>query len=636
MRNFFFLLFFFLGMSVFAQRGVLSKPGEGGMAQPADSVSKPDITEYKIITRYNDTTHVDTSLYIQKDYHFNYLRKDNFELLSFPNTAQTYNSLSYKVDAKQYLPRFGARARHFNFMEADDINYYRVPTPFTELYFKTVPEQGQQLDALVAVNTSDRVNISIAYKGVRALGKYVHMLTSTGNFRGTITYKTEDGKYDAKAHFVSQDLMNQENGGLDSLAIEQYRSKEEDFEDRTLLEMNYTNARSTLYGKRFFLDHSYQLTAPAPDRRGLTAGHVLNYNYKKFDFQQATAVNEIYGASFGGTNLRDVVRLDEFYNEGFIQYSGAGLGILKAKAAVASIDYGYNSLYFIEDERIDDRLSGMNYALGGEYQNTIGGFEINADAMLALGGDFAGNYITANAAYNFNEQNNIRFGIEQNSRLPDYNQLLYQSDYQNYNWQNDFDNVNTQSLYGKLNARRIASIDARLTQIQNYTYFSTNDEGFVKPFQHGGQVRYLKLKAERGFDFGVFGMYHTLMYQNVLDGQDVLNLPEFVTRNSIYYQDYLFQRALYLQTGFNFNYFASYNMNAYDPVLAEFYVQNQESLGNYPVLDFFVNAKVDQARIFFKLEHVNSLIMGNNNFVAPGYPYTDFLIRFGLVWNFFM
>jgi len=37
------------------------------------------IEDYKIISRENDTTFVDTTLTIYKDYKFNYLRKDDFD-----------------------------------------------------------------------------------------------------------------------------------------------------------------------------------------------------------------------------------------------------------------------------------------------------------------------------------------------------------------------------------------------------------------------------------------------------------------------------------------------------------------------------------------------------------------------------
>ncbi|WP_037316784.1 putative porin [Salegentibacter sp. Hel_I_6] len=631
----FFLIIPFLGFSQTRLSG--SPGGNNENTETQEDTIKPPISAYKIISIKNDTTFVDTTLTIEKDYKFNYRRQDNFELLPFSNTGQTYNRLGADFDAQKLYPEFGARARHYNFLEVEDVFYYHVPTPITEAYFKTVPDQGQQLDVLFSINTAERLNFSVAYKGVRALGRYQNELTSTGIFRFGLNYKTLDRKYHLRTHFVSHDLMNQENGGLSELALQQYIDREEEFEDRSLLAMNFENAESTLYGKRFYLDHYYNMVAPdSLASNTLKIGHTFNHDYKKFEFLQNSAVNQIFGPSFQQSNLRDRVRLSEFYNEAYVKWSNKTLGEVKAKAAVKNFEYGYNTFYIRENDTINNKLNGTNYAVGGEYNKSIAGFNVKADAMLSFAGDFTGSYLAAQASYALDEENKLEFGVNQNSHMPNYNFLLYQSNYINYNWQNDFDNVNTQSIYGKLNSKKLLDVEGRLTQIQNYTYFTRGEDSLVKPFQAGDQVRYLKLKAHRKFDFGLFAIDNTLMYQNVLDGASVLNLPEFVTRNSIYYKDEWFDKALYLQTGFTFKYFTNYNMNAYDPILAEFFVQNSAEFGNYPVVDFFFNAKVDQTRIFLKLENVNSLIEANNNFVAPNYPYTDFLLRFGLVWNFFL
>ena len=73
------------------------------------------------------------------------------------------------LNQMQLQPSFGAHAKHFNYMEVDDINYYHVPTPLTELLYKSGFEQGHLLDALFTVNTSKQFNFSIAYKGMRSL-----------------------------------------------------------------------------------------------------------------------------------------------------------------------------------------------------------------------------------------------------------------------------------------------------------------------------------------------------------------------------------------------------------------------------------------------------------------------------------
>ena len=130
---------------------------------------KASIEKYLIINYKNDTTYVDTTLTIQKEYKYNYLRKDNFNLMQFANTGQTYNTLSLNASSNKIKPSFSAQARHYNYMEIEDVNYYNVPTPLTDLYFKTVFSQGQNLDAFFTVNTSKEFNFSIAYKGMRSL-----------------------------------------------------------------------------------------------------------------------------------------------------------------------------------------------------------------------------------------------------------------------------------------------------------------------------------------------------------------------------------------------------------------------------------------------------------------------------------
>ena len=44
-------------------------------------------------------------------------------------------------------------------MEIEDVNYYDMPTPFTELMYRSAFEQGQLLDALYSVNTSRNFNL---------------------------------------------------------------------------------------------------------------------------------------------------------------------------------------------------------------------------------------------------------------------------------------------------------------------------------------------------------------------------------------------------------------------------------------------------------------------------------------------
>jgi len=76
-------------------------------------------------------------------------------------------------------------------------------------------------------------------------------------------------------------------------------------------------------------------------------------------------------------------------------------------------------------------------------------------------------------------------------------------------------------------------------------------------------------------------------------------------------------------------------MDDYNPLLGEFVVQGVTQLGGYPVLDCFIVGKIKQTRIYLQLDHINSMFGKADYYVAPGYPYRDSVLRFGLVWNFF-
>lgn len=600
---------------------------------------KASIDMYKIISFERDTTYLDTTLSIQKEYKYNYLRKDNFELIAFSNIGQTYNTLSFDFQNTQTLPLFGARARHFNYMEIEDVNYFQVPTPLTELMYKTAFEQGQLLDAFFTTNISKLFNFSIAYKGLRSLGKYQHILTSTGNFRFTTNYTTKNNRYQARAHIYMQDAMNQENGGLTDEGVANFESGEEEFKDRSVFDPNFENAESILRGKRFHLEHQYNLIQQNDSLSSniLGIGNIVSFEDKYYQYDQ-TARSDYFGEAFRQSSLRDRVTLENFYNRFFANYQNDILGEVSFNIDYNNYNYGYNSLVILNEQTITNRLKGGIVKLGGTYKNTIGQFDVQGELGINISGDFEGNFLKAQASYKLTDDIYVNGNFNTSSHAPNYNWLLYQSDYINYNWDNSnsFDNISSQQLAFELESQNLANISFDYNTITNYAYFAKDEQDNVKPFQSSATINYLRIKAGKEFVYGKFALDNTVMYQNVLNGTNIINVPQIITRNTLYFSSDIFKRAMFFQTGIIFNYFTKYNMNAYDPLLAEFYVQNDTELGGFPRMDFFINAKIRQTRIFLKAEHFNSSFTGYNYYSAPNYPYRDFTVRFGLVWNFFL
>ena len=599
----------------------------------------PKIQDYHIISHKNDTTYVDTSLTVHKDYKHNYLRKDNFGLIPFSNLGQTYNTLTYNFENTKLMPEFGARARHFNYMEIEDINYYRVPTPFTELFARTAFEQGQLLDAFFTANLSPQFNFSIAYKGLRSLGKYLHILTSTGNFRYTSNYQTKNNRYKVRGHIVIQDLLNQENGGLQDESVENFESGDPEFIERSQLEVNFTDAESILEGKRFHLDHSYEILNPNDSlvNNALNIGHTISYSDKQFSYAQAVAQTAIFGDAFNSSNLLDRSEITDLYNQFRVNYSNNIIGDLQVNASNNHYNYGYNKLVILEGETIINRLKGDIYSVGAKYHKYYKGFELNGNIGANVSGDFDGNYIKADASFKITDDISAKGSINHSSKAPNFNTLLYQSNYINYNWQNKFNNEETQQIAFEIESKKIAKVSIYYSTIDNYVYFKEDDNtGQVAPFQNNKTINYLRVRFQNEIKFGKFALNNTIEYQNVKDQDTILNVPEFNTRNTLYFASHVFKKALYLQTGITLNYFTKYYMDAYNPVLAEFYVQKDRQFGDFPRLDLFINAKLRTARLYLKFEHFNSPFTGYNYYSAPLNPYRDSIIRFGLVWNFFM
>lgn len=606
---------------------------------PSTKKEKPPITDYRIISFDRDTTYVDTTLSIRKKYKFNYLRKDNFELLQFSNVGQTYNSLAYSFDRLNLKPLFAAQSHHFNYKEIEDVNYFSVPTPLTELYFKTAYVQGQQMDAFFTVNTSPQFNFSIGYKGVRSLGKYQHILTSTGNFLFTANYHTKNNRYAIRTHVAAQDIMNQENGGLNASSLALFINNDSEFRDRGRLDVLFEDADNKLEGLRFYGDHYYELISER-DSTGysvLTLGNVLSFEHKDYRYNQ-TKPFEGFGPSYVASELSTRTKLEDFNVKGYVDYDNSLLGKITAWAGYTDLNYGYNSVLILDNSTIPDRIIGNMVEVGAAYEKEYRGFELSGKGAINVAGDFDGNYLQGAASYNLNDDFAAKASVTIHSVAPNFNFQLNQSDYKNYNWKTNLNNVKTQELKFEIDTKKFGNASVSYTGIDDYTYFGIEaNESTPSPLQASERVDYLKVKAEKEFTFGQFALDNTIMYQQVLSGENVFNVPQFITRNTLYYQNHLFKKALFLQTGVTLKYFAKYNMNAYDPVLAEFYVQNDQELGGFPLVDLFFNAKIKQTRIYFVYENFTALFSSKNEyFAAPGNPYRDNVLRFGIVWNFFL
>ncbi|MBG6110408.1 hypothetical protein IWX84_001276 [Flavobacterium sp. CG_9.10] len=601
---------------------------------------------YRVITIDRDTTYIDTSLTIKREYSHNYLRKDTFGLLAFANDGQTYNTLQYSLTDFSAFPEFGFKAKHFNFLEANQIRYYSVATPITELYFKTTIKKGQSADSFITLNTSENLNFSIAYKGLRSEGQYINQLASTGNFRFTVSYNTKNKRYYSNAHYTYQDILNQENGGITT--NNDFESEDPNFNNRQRLEVFLNDAKSFLKGKRIFVDHNFRIN-PTKGANNLYIAHQFNYENKFFEYNQATVPSNVgsqtvyrFGASFVGSGINDQTHYNKMYNKLGLIYENTTLGKFQFFAEDFRSNYFYNQILIFDNKTVPSSLSQNINNVGGQYEYQKNKWNGKFLYSRSVTNQSLSN-LDAKLKYDYNDETELTFSYQNINKLPNNNYDLYQSSYVQYNWSNDFKNEKINSVSANAVTPWV-NASLQYSILNDHLYFadvSTDAQilartQIIAPAQYDKTINYLSIKASREFNFGNFALDNSILYQKVGQQDKILNVPQIVTRNTFYYSNYFFKKnALFLQTGISLNYFTKYLGNEYNPVIGEFFVQNKKEIGNYPNLDFFINAKIQRTRIYFKAEHFNSSLTGNNFYSSPNNPYRDFTIRFGLVWNFF-
>lgn len=224
------------------------------------------------------------------------------------------------------------------------------------------------------------------------------------------------------------------------------------------------------------------------------------------------------------------------------------------------------------------------------------------------------------------------------NKIPDHIYNVHQSSFVSYNWANDFKNEKINNVEASAKTQWFSAA-LQISSYDDHLYFSQDTAParvqLISPKQYSKTINYISAKVSKEFQWRKLAIDNTLLFQQVNQEENILNVPQFVTRNTLYFTDYFFKKALFLQTGFTLNYFSKHYANDYNPITTEAFVQNQTMIGDFPMIDFFINARIKQTRIFVKAEHLNSPFTGNTFFNAPNYPYRDFMVRFGLVWNFF-
>ena len=648
------------------------------------SMEEVNISDYKILFLDETVKSVDTSLSLKGEYAFNFLREDYFEFLPLPNMGEGFNRLGYDFHEQAFTPQMGARVKHFGYFEKEDVPYYEMPSSYTELFFKTTFEQGQHLDATLAINTSPKFNIAVSFKGFRSEGKYRSSLSRSRQFRISSQYETFNKRYRLRLHQTTQSIENDYNGGLRNDGVYFFENApnyvvaneqgqvvlNEDGEEEYIFYDGFLNrsqlptqveGTNVLEGKRYFMDHQYRMSPVAEDTTAykITLGFRSSYETKNYQLNQSR-VNNYFFDTFNDGPVADTTNYNTLETSLYAKFENSLLGKLKIDFHQINWDYNFSENEYEKDTLLPKSINAFQLAAEAKWSKSILGVKTEAGAYNSFSEDYSTRAWNVAISRLLFKEIHLCASYRDRSQPLNFNFHLFQSDFRNYTWHNP--NLLNQEFKTKslvLSYPKWGSISGEWTTIYNYTFFNNttplrnlNEKFKLEVVQLDKKIEYFKARFDQRLNFGKFSWVNNVQYQNViqevdtseslLSGPLALNVPKWLLRSTLMLTSSIFNNSLFFQSGATFVFFTDYYADQYNPIVAEFVTQNNRKIGEYPRVDIFFNAKIKSSRLFVKLENVNAPIehliypdTPYDYYSAPYTPYRDFSVRIGLIWNFF-
>lgn len=206
-----------------------------------------------------------------------------------------------------------------------------------------------------------------------------------------------------------------------------------------------------------------------------------------------------------------------------------------------------------------------------------------------------------------------------------------------YSWTNSFSNIGVDQIKGTIKAD-FAKVSIRpsltINRVNNYVYFDENQEATQAD---GGAFMVIPgIQADLTFWKRLRWQSEVIYTAITGEAADVFRIPDLYARSRLFFDGPMFDENLYIQFGVEGRYKSSYNAEAYMPANQQFYLQDDFDVYAYPVLDAFVDLRINRTRVLFRYNHLNSEFMQEQGyFVTPYYTGLKGSLDLGISWYFF-
>ncbi len=215
------------------------------------------------------------------------------------------------------------------------------------------------------------------------------------------------------------------------------------------------------------------------------------------------------------------------------------------------------------------------------------------------------------------------------NQTPSYLLKYYVSNH--FVWNNDFGKTRSFRVGGHLHIPWTRTdLRAGVENIQNYIYFNPQS----LPQQHGGSVQIFSASIEQKLKFGIWNWNNRVTYQ-ATSNSEVIPLPALAIYSNMFL-DFTAFKVLRMQIGIDCDYYTKYRGLEYQPATMTFHTQGENGVdvGNFPMANAYITAKLYKVRFFVLWSHVNQGLFGNKYFSMPHYPIDPRQLRFGLSIDF--
>ncbi len=232
--------------------------------------------------------------------------------------------------------------------------------------------------------------------------------------------------------------------------------------------------------------------------------------------------------------------------------------------------------------------------------------------------------------------------VSQTQAKPSFLALAYRGHHDE--WVNRFDDENTTyiSAFARMDTRYFSGKGGlQYRDLGNHIYFRKDSYAgtaqTVLPLQSSGRQRLLSPEFSLRVTFlKSFIFRANVVYNKLLQNDDgALEVPDLMVNTQLYYHGFLWRRNLEVNLGTETHWQSDYFAFGYDPVIQQYYRQDEVQVAGYPIIDAYLDSKIKWARFFVRYHNILQLFRQTGYLSTPGYPGQKNILDFGFDFTFY-